>query len=341
MLNFRSAIANALPEREIFTFATVAALSASVAGLVGSFTNIGNLRFSDGELAAIEPMRSTDSDCDWRAPLSQFPKIETCRFGAQDGGAPIILWGDFHADALLAAADESFKASDIAGWRVRNRYCRPIVGIYDSDNFSVEKFETCEKSQAAVLNYLHNLKPRAIVISIRWTFQLFPIEGKIEELGFNNGEGGQEQESYRTFAVPNSSGHLVTAADPKAKVIQKFIESFTSIGVPVLIQYPVPEVGWSVPNLNFKRLVSTGAILSEVSTSLRRYDERNAFVTEVLDSVIKSPSILAIKVSEILCNSYVADRCAAQVRGIPLYFDDEHLSKEGAKLVVAKILSEI
>jgi hypothetical protein len=50
---------------------------------------------------------------------------------------------------------------------------------------------------------------------------------------------------------------------------------------------------------------------------------------------------MAIKVSEILCNSYVANRCVAQVKGVPLYFNDDHLSKEGAKLVVAEILRKL
>ena len=130
-------------------------------------------------------------------------------------------------------------------------------------------------------------------------------------------------------------------ADEKADTIRKFIKSFAVIGVPILIQYPVPEVGWNVASLNFKRLVSTGVVPKEITTSFHRYNERNAFIIGVLDSVIKAPNTLAIKVSEILCNSYVADRCAVQMKGIPFYFDDDHLSKDGAKLVVAEILSKL
>jgi len=326
---------------EIFTFATAATVLVAAIGLAGSLTKIGYFRFTNEVVAAIEPVGSRESDCDWQAPLPEFPKVETCSFGFKGSSAPIILWGDSHADALLAAADEGFKATDNAGFRIRNGYCSEIVGVYNSRSYSFRKADTCERSQTALLDLLRALKPRAVIIAIRWTFRLFPVEGKIEELGFNNGEGGQENETYRTYIVPDSSGRPVTGSEAKSLAVQKFISSFTTLGAPVLIQYPVPEVGRNVPNLNFKYLISTGAIPPVISTSARRFDERNAFVIGVLDSVVEEPAIMTIKVSKILCNSYVANRCVAQVNGVPLYFNDDHLSKEGAKLVVAEILRKL
>lgn len=326
---------------EIFTFATVAAIVGITLGLTGSLTGIGHLRFANEEVAAIEPKGSKESDCEWQTPLSEFPKIQICNFGFKDSNAPIVLWGDSHADALLAAADESFKAIGSAGFRIRNDYCSAIVGVYNSRGYSLPKAGLCERSQAALLDLLRNLKPRAVIISIRWTFRLFPVEGRIEELGFNNGEGGQENETYRTYSVPDSSGRLVTGSQAKSSAIEKFIANFTTLGAPVLIQYPVPEVGQNVPNLNFKHLISTGSIPPIISTSARRFNERNAFVIGVLDSIVEEPAVLAIKVSEVLCDSYVADRCVAQINGVPLYFDDDHLSKEGAKLVIAEILKKL
>jgi len=148
-------------------------------------------------------------------------------------------------------------------------------------------------------------------------------------------------ETYRTYSVPNSLGQPVTNADLKAAAVRQFITSFTAAGATVLVQYPVPEVGWHVPKLNFKHLVSSGVIPPVISTGIQGYDERNAFITGILDSVVTVPSILAIRVREILCDSFIVHRCAAQINGVPLYADDDHLSKEGAKLVIEKILSKI
>ena len=327
--------------RDIFRIALIAAIPLIAIGLIGANRKIGDLRFSVEELAAIDPIGSAKSDCDWHVLMPEFPKVEQCHFGAPGNHAPIILWGDSHAVALVGAADEYFKATGKVGWRVRNRYCQPIVGIFNSRRLSREAVEICEKSQSAMLDVLRSVKPRAIIIAIRWTWWLSPIEGEIDEIGFNNGEGGVEVETYRTTAVLNANGKPDMGAEVKEAAIREFIKNFAFVGAPVLIQYPVPEVGWNVPNLNFKHLVSTSIIPLEISTSASRFYERNAFVIGILDSIVEDSGIEAIKVSEIMCNSFINGRCAAQIKGVPLYLDDDHLSNEGAKFVLIKILEKL
>ena len=326
--------------KDIFAIAAVTTMSISTIGLIGSISQIGYLRFTKDQLAVLEPGRSTKTNCDWQMLLPKFPKIDVCYFGAKTG-KPIVLWGDSHAVALLAAANESFKIADHSGWLIRNNYCESIVGIYNSRKFSFKKSGDCERSQSALLDFMRTLKPRAIVIAIRWTFQLFPVDGKIDELGFDNGEGGKEEENYRNYVVLDSANNLVNGADAKASTIRKFIASFATLGAPVLILYPVPEVGWNIPDINFKNLVSTGAFPAVISTSAFRYEQRNAYVTEVLDSLANKPGVVGIKVSEIFCNNFIAGRCVAQFEGVPLYFDDDHLSTEGARLVIAEILRNL
>jgi peptidoglycan/LPS O-acetylase OafA/YrhL len=332
---------NQICRKDIFKFTFIAAVIVGAIGLVGGMSNFRYMRFSNKEILALEPQSSTEYDCEWHTPLLAFPKIETCYFGAPTSGPPIILWGDSHADALLAAADEAFKRNSLVGWRVRNDYCHPIVGIYGSRKFSRDRVVQCEKSQTALMDFLKSFKPRATIIAIRWTFRLYPIEGKIDELGYDNGEGGVEKESYRTYFVPGPDGALLLDGVSKAEATKDFITSFGILGAPVIVQYPVPETGWNIPNLNFKYLVSTGEIPATISTSASRFEERNAFVRETLDSTIHDPDILAIKPSDLLCNSFVANRCIAQTHGVPLYFDDDHLSRNGAELIISKILEKL
>jgi len=45
-----------------------------------------------------------------------------------------------------------------------------------------------------------------------------------------------------------------------------------------------------------------------------------------------------VQPADVLCNSFFAGRCAAQVDGRPLYSDDDHLSDLGAALVAEQIL---
>jgi peptidoglycan/LPS O-acetylase OafA/YrhL len=327
--------------RDVFAFAFVASVSISATGLAGGFSKIGYGRFSQREIAAFEPAHSTEDACDWKAPLPAFPKIETCHIGAPGSERPVVLWGDSHADALLGAAHQALNARSLPGLRVRNANCQPIVGIYSSGKLTPEKIDKCLKSQEALFAYLAALKPRATIIAIRWTFRLFPIQGRIDELSYDNGEGGVEEETYRAYAALTPSGELLFDADSKARAVSEFIKSFKKLGAPVVIQFPVPEVGWNVPNLNFKNLVSKGMIPEIISTSAERFEKRNAFAIGILDAILDSPGVLAVKPGDLFCNSFVAGRCVAQLNQEPFYFDDDHMSRKGADLIVAKILEQL
>ena len=326
---------------KLFTWATVAGGVAIALSLVGSLTEIGSRRFSSAELATIDPPNSTTKNCDWQIPFGNFPKVEFCRIGTTGSVNPMVLWGNFHAESMLAAADDNFRKKGISGVVVRNGYCRPIVGTYEKSKLSLNSVSLCERSQAALLDYLRQSHVRAIVIAIRWTFQLYPIDGIIDELGFDNGEGGKETKSYREYVVPSASGGFARDADAKYRVMRDFINSMAALDTPVMVIYPVPEVGWHVPNLNLKHLISTGQTPSVLSTSSKRYFERNAFVIASLDSIIAQTNVIGFKPSDILCNTYVPDRCVAQINGTPLYFDDNHLNNAGEDLLMKEILKKL
>ena len=326
---------------KLVNYAIISGSAVIALGLAGSFTEIGSKRLSASNLASVDLPPSTGSECEWQHPLHDFYKVEICHFGAVGSGNPVVLWGDSHAVALLEAADKNFKDYGISGVMIRNGHCRPIVGIYERSKLSAGAIEICERSQAAVLNLMQHMHQRAVVIAIRWTFQLFPINGMIDELGFDNGEGGRELKGYREYLAANQSAHFVTDPEAKKTAIRKFIASFAALGTPVLVQYPVPEVGWHVPNRNFKYLVSTGEVPSVLSTSASRYLERNSFIIAVLDSVASQPGVVGFKPSDILCDTFVPHRCVAQINGTPLYFDDNHLSNEGGNLIMKQIIKNL
>ena len=44
---------------------------------------------------------------------------------------------------------------------------------------------------------------------------------------------------------------------------------------------------------------------------------------------------------DIFCNSFIAGRCVAQFDAVPFYYDDDHLSDEGARYLVDQLLVKI
>jgi len=64
-------------------------------------------------------------------------------------------------------------------------------------------------------------------------------------------------------------------------------------------------------------------------------------VNSIFDEYEKNKKFISIKPELIFCDSFVRNRCVAQYQTIPFYFDDDHLSDVGARLVVEKLLDKL
>ena len=77
-----------------------------------------------------------------------------------------------------------------------------------------------------------------------------------------------------------------------------------------------------------------------LSGSYDVFKKRNELIFEILDN-IKNPNIYRVYPHNFFCNTIVKDRCAANNEENIFYFDDDHLSSYGSKLVVEEIMSKI
>ena len=197
---------------EIFTFATAVTVLVAAIGLAGSLTKIGYLRFTDEVVAAIEPVGSKKSDCDWQARSLNFPKLRPATLVSR-AAAPRSSCGVIPTPMpCLRRQMKGSRQLITPASGFRTGYCSEIVGVYNSRSYSFRKADTCERSQTALLDLLRALKPRAVIIAIRWTFRLFPIEGEIEELGFQQRRGWSRK---RDLSHVYCSGFVRPSCDGK------------------------------------------------------------------------------------------------------------------------------
>ena len=68
---------------------------------------------------------------------------------------------------------------------------------------------------------------------------------------------------------------------------------------------------------------------------------RNSNVLEALDQIGERPNLFRVKPSDLFCNTYATGKCVATLAGVPLYFDDNHLSNAGAGMVTREIMKII
>jgi hypothetical protein len=179
----------------------------------------------------------------------------------------------------------------------------------------------------------------ALVVSIRWTMLTYPIPG-LSAAAYDNGEGGIEYFEPREYFTFNSE-KFDSGADGKRMAIENFMKSMLQLNKPTVLVYPVPELGWHISKYNLAYYSRHHKLPEIISTSYDRFKARNKFIHATLDRIPDSSNLSRVKPEEILCNTFVKDRCVAQVGGEPLYYDENHLSNKGARLVVDQVMQKI
>lgn len=318
------------------------------AGLFGSifFVSVGLIgihqrgfedRF-DAKLTALfhPPKTDFESKCKLSA-FAGMALLKKCEFGAPDGGEVFVLYGDSHAQALFTELDAALTKKGVKGVFVTNQACL-IPGILDSR--TKVNVDDCDRTAA----YLYAWAQREVTyfaVSLRWTYRLYPVRRHIESLVFDNGENGVEMRDAPRENFTLLQGTRNTLAEGKAIAMRDFIDKLSASVQQLILVYPIPEVGWNIPKVNFYHSLTHQAPLREVSTSFRAFNKRNAFVENTLDAIETQTPILRVRPSAILCDTYVKGRCAAQVEQVPLYYDDDHLSNAGARLIVREMLRRL
>ena len=126
--------------------------------------------------------------------------------------------------------------------------------------------------------------------------------------------------------------------DPREEYWQDFrkiIDRLLTSGKKVYVLYPVPELPEDINKLvsPFSIFSKEPAVDIKKTTTARYYFERNKFMLEKLNTLSYGKNLRAIKTFEILCDS---GYCPAVKDNVALYFDDNHLSVEGARLLLSR-----
>ena len=162
---------------------------------------------------------------------------------------------------------------------------------------------------------------------------------------FNNQEGGGDSEKNIGLYYKKDSAPLKKTFDTKKLVKDSFdktINDLTTNNQKVLLIYPIPEVGWNVSKkLVIKLALNTSGLENifkskPLTTSHKVFLDRTRNIYEIYDNV-SAKKILRVYPEKILCDNLIKDRCITHDDKKVFYIDDDHLSYEGAKLIVNKI----
>lgn len=321
--------------KKIFTYSGIGLAILIGLGVFGHLKNGVLHEYDDVTKKMLMPaLGFTDKQTSCHREGSHYaPVASSCVLGNEQHIVGALI-GDSHGYAVSTAIEAEAAKQNIGLYQMTFNGCPTAGSVYRVDFNADNK---CAEFNAEVEQFIINNKDiQNVVIVSRWTQFLLGT-------GFDNGEGGIEKTKALIDNISNGIRERNTEAVRQEKLKKKTIDSisaYIAAGKKVILVYPIPEVGWPVPEYISKQTLF-GEKGFVTSTSYALFKERNKIAFETLDAIPNHANLTRIYPDEILCNTYQKDRCVFVLDGEPLYFDNNHLSKTGAGLIVGEALKTL
>jgi peptidoglycan/LPS O-acetylase OafA/YrhL len=315
-------------------------LGAGLLGLTGYYgyaTNGAGRRF-DGDLALVASasrvheaeIRQKGKSC-----LNFDPAQGPCLFeGGNPGGYSLLTLGDSHARTLTGPLIKTLaKQPALASFAPVNRGgCIFLLGMRRVD----EDQSSCpDDYNDRRLSYVSTVdRPIAILLS------RLPL--LVEESRYDNGEGGVEPgDDHPRIAAVGEDGPA--SPDAVAAALSRTVGTLLERGVKVVLVYPVPEMGWNVPQILLMQARAQGLFPGAagnppVSVAYADFQRRTRRTYALYDRIADDPNLVRVYPEQALCDGL---RCFANQGSSIFYRDDNHLSNTGAEKVATLIMSAI
>lgn len=256
----------------------------------------------------------------------------SCRFDNFPNGKTIINMGDSHANAISVQLYDYAQKSEMNFYNMILSHCPYIIDTWRHTGFNAK----CEASQmTAVREYLMSIEPSIIVYTTRFPYYL-------NSDSFDNKEGGIERSLFFPFYP---SVEAAKRGETVPDLIVKTLNEMGELGHLVVLVYPIPEVGWHVPNMVKNRLDKIPQLpigkkraafeRMSITTSLEVYYQRTQFTRSILDRVDHT-NIEKVYPDKVFCSEKLG-RCNTHNKSSLYYYDDDHLSQAGARMLIAEI----
>lgn len=242
-----------------------------------------------------------------------------------------LLLGDSHADALAFSLSQALSENGLSLRSITYNGCPPVEDVY---RFDLRKVHKCYELNKKSFDYaLRNDDVEYVVLLGRWSIY---IEGTY----FDNREGGFESSNRISLDVVENgvkeNNNNPLRMEKLTRQYKRSVQRLLEGGKKVILVYPVPEVGFDVPR-QLARLKMFGE-KDEITTSYDVFMDRNRQVLEAFDSIPDNENLMRVRPDHIFCNAVKGGRCVTAKGSDIFYYDDDHLSNTGARLVAEDVI---
>ena len=243
-----------------------------------------------------------------------------CLLGVTNKTPGVLLWGDSHAMVTATSMEAAANLEGASFLFAATADCPPGLGFEISQRFlrtmtSAPSYRYCGQYNREMLALALRPEIRTVVISSRWT------NWRLDEPLVNGDEpAGVRLERNGRAADPGDNKTVFKAG------FTELVERLTGEGKRVFIVGPLPEPRNDVPKLLYVQSFGIAA----PPAPLRRSDfaRRHAQILGYFGELAKKYRVEFINPVEALCRN---GSCPIEDRGVPRYFDDNHLTVRVAR----------
>ena len=264
---------------------------------------------------------------------ADYDKIEYYNKGTSGN---VVLVGDSHADAIGYKLNEKLKDNDYSLYRFKTSFYLNNFNFIDIKTKKIIK--EFKEQNKEIDNFLNTNKDLIVVYHLRWSLRFLETNFDGEE-GYK--EFTNEEDKYFNYLEPigiknsNRQERLVYLEKGIKRQINEIIKKKHKL----ILVYPVPEMGFYPPSLlwsKYKKNKFKDSKIDILSTSYEVYKKRHSEIFRILDS-IKDENIYRVFPHKFFCNAIIEGRCVANDLNDLYYYDLDHVSLKGSKLIVDDI----
>ena len=248
-------------------------------------------------------------------------KVPYCIYGEDDINALIV--GDSHANAVVTGL---FQATEASVLQMTLRGCPMILGAKRAPWASIHLSPICKNMTGQLLDTAQEFDLPADIPVLYTTSTSVYLYGKFSQGADIN---SYKPEIYFGETVINNPSDPVfqqnfsnAYVDTMCTIRQKYSNFY--------ITRPIPEIGLDVPRIYSRRLIFSKSN-QELYIPLDQYMARNKLVWDAQDRAAEHCGVKILNPIPYLCDT---EKCYGTKNGSILYFDDDHLSETGNKLLI-------
>lgn len=224
------------------------------------------------------------------------------------GNVSWAVLGDSHATEIAYALAKKLNGTEQSLKHFTFSGCKPSYQRSD-------EFNRCSKWYNDSIHYIADQNEiRNVIFNHRFTKGLF-------------GGNSHFYPELDKMIVTDETKRIMSSADEAIRLLASKKDK-------VYVVYPIPELPRNIHQLIGTESTPDLPINNLIGTSTAFYLKRNEYVINHFNSTQYPDNVYFLKPKDVLCNEI---NCFAVKEGVPLYFDDDHLSIMGAEKIVELI----